>query len=641
MARQTPFNLFVYGTLMSPWVFRAVLGHQLVGTRELADGESSFYPLSAVLNGYTKVSPDDTYLYAVPDRHGRIRGYLIGPLDPACLKALRKYEGKNYVQRTVKVATEEGTKEAVAFLANRDQLEHEFGHEFKDPFKQEVLLDQKIDAALIAAQAEKLTDSTELGRRAMAELHGDTIRDISRRHFEAGGISDYAIRHSLLDTPLPDFATLRENPHAAALAPAYLGMVIRQVIFNEFDRNIRHDLRYELNQLSIGDQCYERSPSMLAALRLINTNPKVATHVREGLETLDFETHSLMDYVCWAVTASQAIYDRSAAAAQVARIGQHLSPGAMPLGAELEFSNIGHNVIRDPHGEMLRDREYDGFLYFYEFALDSLMWKLGGHIDDHHEKGKTAPRRGFLEVALGSLSIEAGLSKPVTTDPWLLNQLIHETCRFLPVNPHSIHLSMQMRNQKSPIHDRGLPLGVMKCLFALGGDPGLDDDGVFRIRRLAGGEIYTHEPVPQLLFADISKRHSQDGDSHALLSTPREGKYVQQYKFLRLMPRLNYELMAAALKGIQITHRPGSFLIADQYLREPKLAKLMDALLVWARAPMPLLEEEAELFLESVYNGLMTEKRGKPAHTGAYIAWCINQLRLRLKHFNATLNSTS
>lgn len=622
---------------MSPWVFRAVLGHQLVAYPEQADGKTAFHPLPAVLNGYTKTSPDNTYLYAVPDPHGRIRGYLIGPLEPTCLKALRKYEGKNYVQRTVKVDTADGRWDAVAFLANEDQLEHEFGHEFQDRFKQEVLLERKIEAAINAAQAEKLTEPTELTHRAMAELHGDTIRDIRRRHFEAGGISDYAIRHSLIDTPLPDFKALRDSAHAESLAPAYLELVIRQVIFNEFERNIRHDLRYELNQLSIGDQCYERSPSMLAALRLINTNPRVVTHVEKGLQTLNFKTHSLMDYACMGVTAARALYDRSAAAAQVARIAQHLSPGAMPLGAELEFSNIGHGVIRDPHGKVVCDPEYDGFLYFYEFALDSLMWKLGGHIDDHHEKGRTAPRRGFLEIALGSLSIEAGLSKAVTTDPWLLNQLIHEACRFLPVHPHSIHLSMQMRYQRSPVHDRALPLEVMKSLFALGGDPGIDTDGRVRIRRLSGDEIYTHEPVPQLLFSNIARRHSESGDSHALLSSPREGKYVQQFKFLRLTPKLNYELMATALKGVQISLRPGSFLIADQYLRDHKLARLMDELLTWGRMPTPISEQEGEAFLSSVYKGLMSEKRGKPAHSGEYIAWCVNQLRRRLLSFNEML----
>ena len=503
MARVKPFNLFVYGTLMSPWVFRAVLGRQLVSHPESADGVTSFCPRNAVLNGYTKVSPDHAYLYAVPDPHGRIHGYLLGPLEPECLKALRKYEGKNYVQRNVKVYTGDGDVEAVAFLGHLDRLEHSFGYAFADRFKQEVLLEQKIDSALEAAQQEVLGDDTPLARRAMAELHGDKIRDIRRRHFEAGGISDYAIRHSLMDAPLPDLSDLRDDPRAVAVAPAYLSLVMRQVVLNELERTIRHDLRYELDQLSFGDGCYERSASVLAALRIINANPAIALKVHEGLGTLDFKTHSLMDYVGWGVATAAQVYDLADAKAQIARIAQHLSPGAMQLGAELEFSNTGHGVIRDPGGETHEDLEYDGFFYFYRFALDSLMWKLGGHIDDHHEKGRTAPRRGFLEVALGSLSVEAGLSQPVTTDPWLLNRLIHETRRFLPVQPHSIHLSLQMRRQGAPTNDRAMPLSIMKCLFALGGDPGLTPEGTFAIRRITDGDIYRTEPAPQMLFSSI------------------------------------------------------------------------------------------------------------------------------------------
>ena len=75
-----PFNLFVYGTLMNPSVFRAVLGLDLVSRSQDADGIQYFCPKEAVLGGYKKTSPDRTYLYAVPDPLGRINGYLIGPL---------------------------------------------------------------------------------------------------------------------------------------------------------------------------------------------------------------------------------------------------------------------------------------------------------------------------------------------------------------------------------------------------------------------------------------------------------------------------------------------------------------------------------------------------------------------------------
>ena len=638
MARTKPFNLFVYGTLMSPWVFRAVMGRRLVSRRRDADGTDSFFARQAVLNGYKKISPDNTYLYAVPDPHGRIRGYLIGPLPPECLAPLRRYEGKNYVRRTLSVHTADADEQAVVFLGNMEELQHAFGYEFRDHFKQEVLLGEKIDAALVEAQRQRLNSDDSPARRALAELHGDTIRSLQRRHFEAGGISDYAIRHSLLDAPLPDYSRIRGDPEAAALAPNYLAMVVRQVIFNELEENIYHDFRYELDHMGLADTHYERTVSSLAALRIINSDPHIEQHVQRCLAELSFDDNELMDFVQWGVTAAEAVYDQQHAKAELDFLAQHMSPGCTPLGAELEFSNIGHSVIRDPAGEVLRDRSYDGFLYFYDFALDVLTGKLGGHIDDHHEKRRSRPRRGFFEVALGSLSIEANISKPVTDDPWLLNQIIHEARRFYRISPHSLHVSLQMPPRQRLARNRPLPLAVLKCLFAIAGDPVPTPDGRIVISRLVEDEIFSDEPGPHMLFSEIVRRHSTEGeDSHALLRTLPGGRYVQQFKFLRLSPMLNYELLALALKGLQISLRPGSFLIANQYAKQPRLRRLAEDLRSWARQVQPLSSVEIETFTAAIYDGLTTEKRGKPAHSGAYISWSINQLRKLLTEFNEML----
>ena len=36
-----------------------------------------------------------------------------------------------------------------------------------------------------------------------------------------------------------------------------------------------------------------------------------------------------------------------------------------------------------------------------------------------------------------------------------------------------------------------------------------------------------------------------------------------------------------------------------------------------------------------IHNGLMSEYRGKPAHSQAYIAWSLHQVRTMLQEFNA------
>ena len=641
MTRKKPFNLFVYGTLMSPWVFRTVLGKELVARRQDADGTNSFHARRAVLHGHKKISPDNAYLYAVEDPHGRIHGYLIGGLPPGCMSMLGQYEGKNYVRRTLTVHTADGDEQAVVFLANTEQLEHAFGYEFRDHFKQEVLLGEKIDAALLATQRQRLGSDEHPNRRVLAELHGGKIRDLQRRHFEAGGISDYAIRRSLLDAPLPDHAHLRSDPEAAALAPNYLAMVVRQVIFNELEESIFHDFRYELDHMGLVDARYERPVSSLAALRIINSHPHIDRQVARCLAELSFARNELMDFVRWGVTAAEAVYDPSQARGELDFLRQNMSPGYTPLGAELEFSNIGHSVIRDPAGQVLRDRQYDGFLYFYDFALDVLTGKLGGHVDDHHDKGRTPARRGFFETALGSLSIEEGISAPVTDDPWLLNQLIHETRRFYRITPHSLHISLQMPPRRRPVQNRPLPLGVMKCLFAIAGDPTKTPDGRTIIGRLVSDEICGDQPSPHMMFSEIARRHSSGpGDSHALLRGPTErGRYVQQFKFLRLSSALNYELLTMALKGLQISLRPGSFLVGNQYARHPKLRRLADELRSWADDAGPLPSEDMEAFLSAVHEGLMAEKKGAPAHSGAYISWSTRQLRKLLTDFNELVAS--
>ena len=640
VARQKPFNLFVYGTLMNPDVFRAVTGLRLVDEDAEADGETALRPQGAVLHGYKKISPDHTYLYAVPERYGRIQGYVIGPLAPKCLSDLRQYEGRNYSRRTVTVQTRNGPRQAIVFVGNLKELRHSFGYDFHDHLKQEVLLDEKIEVALVETEQQKLNRTERASRRALAELHGSTIRDLRRRHFEAGGISDYAIRHSLLERPLPDYARVLHDPEARALAPNYLDMVIRQVIFNQYEDRLRNDFRYELDQLATGPSYYERSISLLAALRLVNELGELLDMIiADGLTDLSFDSSHLVDFVRWAVLAADELYDRHLAGHQIQYIRQHKGQGYIPMGAELEFSNIGHSVIADPTGQAVRDLSYDGFLYFPDFGLDVLTWKLGGHIDDHHKKASRSPRRGFFEVALGNLSIEANISKPLTDDPWLLNQLIHEARRFYRVAPHSVHVSLQLRKQQQPVRDRLLALATMKCLFAIAGDPVRLPDGRVQIRRLTSDEIITRDPEPHMLFTEIRRRHSRESDeSYPMVRTPHSrGVYVQQFKFLRLAPELNYEPIALALKGLQISRRPGNFLTATQYAEFPKHRRAFENLVSWGANPQPLSDAEMETFLAAVYDGLIHERRGKPAHSEAYVAWAMDQLRTMLRGFNTML----
>lgn len=642
MVKDAPFNLFVYGTLMNPSVFRAVLGLRMVSGPTDADGRETVWARDAVLSRYKKISPDNTYLYAVPDPQGRIRGYLIGPLPARCLDALRKYEGRNYSRRTVRVQTAAGTEKALAFVANLKQLEHAFGYAFHDPFKQEVLLREKIDAALLEAEQEQLHTTEEVARRAVGELHGDTVRDLVRRHFEAGGISDYAIRHSLKDAPLRDFARLVDDPQAATFAPAYLALVIRQVVFNQIEDRIHQEFRYEFDHMAPGESFYERSMSCLAALLLLNAQPRLLERlVADCLAELPFRTSHLVDYVRWAIRAADSVYSPAAAAGEVQLIRSHMAKGFVPCGAELEFSNVGHAVIRDPGGKTTRDPQYDGFYYFNDFGLDVLTWKLGGHVDDHREKVSVRPRRGFFEVALGSLSVEANISKPVSDDPWLLNQLIHQARMFYPIAPHSVHVSLQIGSRRRPDEDRLLPAGVMKCLFAIAGDPQRGADGAVRIQRLVSDEIIARDDPPHMLFSQISLRRSSDADDSPVITARRGGRYVQQFKFLRLSPALDYEPIVLALTGVQLALSPGSFMTGAQYQAHRGHRKLYHELVDWGACPTAISPQEVEGFLGYVYEGLAGVPSVGDRHYEAYLAWAMSELRDQIGAFNAMVGASA
>jgi gamma-glutamylcyclotransferase (GGCT)/AIG2-like uncharacterized protein YtfP len=641
-AHAESFNLFVYGTLTDPDVFRAVLGRELVRRADQADGVNFFFGRNAVLNGYKKVSPDNTYLYAMPDKGHRIQGLLITALPGPCLPALNHYEGKNYSRRTLAVQTAEGREKAVVFVGNAKKLEHAFGYPFRDPLKQEILLGKKIDAAIRQLEEDQLHTTEGLTRRAVAELSGSTIRDITRRHFEAQGISDYAIRRLLSDRPIPDYNRILDDPTANVLAPNYLRLAMRQVVFNQFEDRIRREFRYELDHLPQAGFLYERVGSLLVSLRLLNLNRTVLDAlIDDCLGDMPFDAHHMVDYVRRAVAIADALYDPRPAKAQLTFVSSHMGFGHILLGAELEFSNIGHDVIRDPEGRAHRDPRFDGFFYFRDFGLDVLTWKLGGHIDSHHGKASDRPRRGFFEVALGNLSIEANISKPITCDPWVLNQLIHQAREFYDITPHSVHLSMQLRSQHRPDCDRLPPLEVLQCLFALGGDPCPDEDGRVRLHRLSGGEIFRRRPKPTLLFSEVRKRFSQqEGEEFAFAARGASGRYVQQFRFLRLSDHLNYEPIIMALKGIQLSLRPGSFMTPAQWKSSGKHRAMFETLMEWGQNPTRLDGGDIARFLAHVEDGLRTEKRGRPAHTLAYIAWSLSQIEEMLNAFNEQLAMT-
>jgi hypothetical protein len=376
---------------------------------------------------------------------------------------------------------------------------------------------------------------------------------------------------------------------------------------------------------------------------MINANsPAVNLVVDECLKTIPYEKHDLFDYVKYAVRAARSMFDTRVAQAHLERIRSNFNPGLVPLGAEIELSNLGAATIPLP-GRVLtkRDAAYDGFRYFSDFCLDVLSWKLGGYIDDH--SGSTEPKRriGFLELAPGRLNIARELSRPATADPWLLSQLINEIVTFYNVRSHSLHLSFQLlRNQIGK--QKILPLGFVKCLLVLGGGLEEKNSGRLWISRIGYDEITQHEYGEELVFARTSKRRWYMGEDEIADKLPSQvTTHVQQYKFIRLEKRANYEPLILCLKGLQLAYNPADYLTVDQLKGSKRLRQQYEELKKWAVEPTEISPEIISRFMKTIQSGLISERHYQPAHELHYIDWGLSAIEVQLRMFNKKLHNRS
>ena len=198
--------------------------------------------------------------------------------------------------------------------------------------------------------------------------------------------------------------------------------------------------------------------------------------------------------------------------------------------------------------------------------------------------------------------------------------------KFYPVRPHSLHISLQLPKDHAADLDAALPLSVMKCLFAILGDPRRCVDGKVRLVRLLGGEIVSPPPAPAMLFSSISRRHSHWNEDDEAIGEVPQAPLVQQYKFMRLSPHVNYEPVAVVLKGLQLTYEPGNFLTPQQYKTNPRLRELFDRLVAWA--PSRPRWRRGKCKSSSVLSApaCSRSRDGQPAHGLAYIGYCLDYL---------------
>jgi hypothetical protein len=539
-----------------------------------------------------------------------------------------------YDRDTVKVIAAGGTVEAVAYLADHKTMRKHFGDRFQVNLIHELWLRKRIERFLERhTRPGETSVDADLERRAQRELIATTERDLVMSHYRTKPVSDFTIEHEL-DRPRPSIKHLYGDQEARQFIENYIALVVRQVVLNQFEEKTRERYRYEIERFRISGRYYSRSVSLFIALRMINANARVVDLiVQECLNTMPYPDHDLIDYVKYAVSAADSCFTWQLPRDLLGRAAANFQPGLIPLGAEIELSNLGYRAV-PPHSAEVVDFVYDNFRYFHDFKLDVLTWKLGGYIDDHTTPEGDQRKSGFFECAPGRLNAERELSRPVTADPWLLNQLIQEMITFYHTTPHSLHLSFQVL--KHQVGKQGiLPPEFVKCLFALGGGLKKNEQGRFFISRMANNEILRDRRGEELVFSRTSKRNWYLGEDDIYDKAPAHATtWVQQYKFIRLDEQVNYEPLILALKGLQVSCNPGDYLTSEQLKEDPKLRDEYAGMKEWTAAPAPLSSGSVADFIDAVREGLMKESRGRPAHRLHYIQWALGALRTQLQMFN-------
>ncbi|MBC8218812.1 MAG: gamma-glutamylcyclotransferase [Planctomycetes bacterium] len=635
-------NLFIYGSLRDRKIFQSVCGFTFSRKPSRIDSVTLFAE-PALLPGYRRLSPDNVYYYAVSQPSARIDGMVIYDVPASAMAEIDRYEGKRYERETVRVNTAAGYVEAQAYLVTHESMKKHFGDRFHVNLIHELWLRKRIDRFIKRhIRPGERTADAELERRADRELIATTERDLVMSHYQSDAVSDYYLEHEL-DRPRPSIKHLHQNQNVRPFVNNYLALIVKQVLLNQLEDRIQFRYRFELEHMRTSERYFKRSPSLLAALRMINANTAAVDRiVKQCFETMPFEQYDLIDYVKYAARAAKSMFHPRIAHAQLERIRSNLQGGLVPLGIEVELSNLGAAAVEPQRSIQKKpDPVYDGFMYFYDFHLEILSWKLGGYIDDHTGSTDQSRRRGFLELAPGRLNIAGELSRPATADPWLLNQLIHAIANFYDVKPHSLHLSLQLRKRQIG-KQRILPLGFVKCLLLLGGGPERRSTGNLWVSRMGYDEITLSGHDEELVFARASKRKWHLGGDEIADRTPAQAiTHVQQYKFIRLQKEQNYEALIMCLKGLQIAYNPADYLTSEQLAASEELRREYAQLKRWAAEPTRIDEQTISAFLSTVQYGLMNEGHRSPVHRLYYIDWALNAIERQLRTFNRQLKPIS
>jgi len=374
--------------------------------------------------------------------------------------------------------------------------------------------------------------------------------------------------------------------HKQAVVPQYLRLIYRHYVLGFALQLLRKYHHKDLPPPEPG--CYPDAVYVLDALEWLHTHAaEINRSIEACMEQVEADgTRSLYIYCLQSYILTRRIMrNHGPALGRRHAIRQGCVGGRMPLGAELEFSNLGyrasfeHMFLR--HG---REKTFHNFIHFHHFFLGDVSWRLGGYLDHHVRLRRFLPVPwigGFFEYALVRMDYPRRFSMPLTCDPGFLAQYVQSVIRFVPeIAPHSLHLNIET----FPHAEMDVPaLSDYQCLLLLGGDMRVDADGQMREQRLCRHELMKMVRQRQHLSLFDNQRHQ-----------------VNEYAFLRLHRSCEpavWTTVFLALKGFNAVS-----LVGDD-APDP-----INDLALWGRRPQALEYSQIEAFVRRVRHGLEHEQ---------------------------------
>ena len=604
----TTDKLFVYGSLNNDYHFQLLTGHKL-STKE------------AILLNHKRIRPKGGFPFALRWKGSKIEGRLLYNVTKEILTKLDDYEseGQLYKRKIAKVQVNGEIFEAFVYVGKPKALKPYFQKGFAERDRIEEYVEKNVTRYLEGEDGRLIFNNPEnLSVNVIRELLSEEIHSLMRLYFHDAGLPPFIIRHEIEKANIPNLNWLKTDSTARRYADNYIALAVRFMIFNQLEERFRDDYR---SHLKVEEPYYLHTISAMVALKLL---AKYHQQLETALLQLGVDRYvpdlQYTDYAVAAIYIAENLYTKNRADQIIDWVRSNRKVGMLPLGAELEFSNLGVRAVEAKEGE---DPVYDSFHYFYDFDLMRRGWKLGAHVDDHGFLTSADIRtRGFLELAFGKFKLLGDISKPATQDPWILSNIIDLSIRFVNIKPHSLHLSIDIP-QNTPFKKVENP-ELFLCLLLLGGDLREDQNGKLREMRVFRSEIYHQKGG--LFFSRLNRHHNN----------PEKDKwsFVVEYQFPRLHYEYDYQPLIMALKGFQIEANPYPFRNCKDFPFQEYYYDIEANIKKWAANPTPISKETINEFLNLVEKGLDMEASIISKEYEKYCQRIIGRIEEQLKRRN-------